>query len=104
MDEAIEHYRQALTLALEIGNRNSEFEARHGLGVGLLDNGHHDAAFEQLGRSLELAGELGQEHDQARAHQSLANAYRAVDLEQSDTHERAAKALYAKLGVPPAPG
>src|SRR5690606_5409306 len=103
--EAGEHYRQALTLAQTIGNRNSEFEARHGLGVARPEDGDHDAALEQLHTALALARDLGQEHDQARAHWSLAKAYRAKadEAATASIHERAAEAFFAKLGVPPAP-
>ena len=82
-------------LLRRIGDRASEAEALNDLGQVLLAAGDPSEARAQHGQALELAEEIGDRYEQARAHDGIADG--------AGPHLEQARKIYADLEVPPAP-
>jgi len=103
--QAADHLKQALALLRETGDRagEGEAEALNGLGEIQLAVGQPGKARAQHAAALELAGQVGDPYQQARAHAGLASACHANgDLDQARRHWEQAHTRYAELGVPEA--
>ena len=100
---AIVLLEQALQIARLIGSRPAETTVLNGLGEALLAAGRADQAPDRHMTALELAKQMNDADELARAHHGLARAHAA--LGHADTavlHARAASTQYASLGVPEA--
>ena len=100
-ERAAENYRQALRLAIQIGDRPGEVEAYNGTGAVLLAAGQPGQARAQHSAALALASRIGDKYEQARAHDGLALTYRiAGDHGRARHHWEHALALFTVLGAP----
>lgn len=100
-ESATENYRQALSLAIQIGDRPSEVEAHNGAGAVLLAAGQPGQARAQHSAALALARRIGDKYEQARAHDGLALTYRVTgDHGRARHHWEHALALFTVLGAP----
>ncbi|HTI20938.1 MAG TPA: hypothetical protein VL652_08090, partial [Kutzneria sp.] len=86
------HYRRALALARETGDRHTQAWAHNGLGESLPDAVEHHTA------ALAVATEIGDRNQQARAHAGLGRAHAGTDLGRQ--HYQQALDLYTELGMP----
>jgi tetratricopeptide (TPR) repeat protein len=88
-----------LRLAREIGSGNYEFEALHGSGRLHHAAGRHHVALDHHQQALDLAFDLGQAAEQARAHDGIAHAqYALARPEQARWHWQRALSILAALG------
>lgn len=100
-EQAAEHYQRALDIARWIGGLNGMFEALYGLGELSRLTGHAEHALTHHCEALDIAGKLKQRHDQARAHQALAQDHEALNQpDQVRLHKEQASRIFADLGVP----
>jgi len=100
--EAADYYRQARALFCETGHRLGEARALGNLGI--VDErlgrypqaiGHHQHA-----AALGLASQIGDQYEQARAHNGLARSYHATgDQSQARRHWQEALTRYTDLGA-----
>jgi tetratricopeptide (TPR) repeat protein len=99
--EARDHYRQALARHRALGNRGDEAETLNGLGEAAGALADYDGAGHDHGAALELAVEVGDRPEAARAHRGLARAYAGLGRDgPARDHAREAQAQYADLGHP----
>src|SRR6266508_4526248 len=103
--QAIDHFRQALTLYRRLGNRAGEAEAHNGLGEVLWSAGDAGEARTEHSAALTQAIETGYWYEQVRAHDRLAYAYQAAgERDSARDHWQRALALHAALGTGGGPG
>jgi Flp pilus assembly protein TadD len=96
----VDRYQQALDIGREIGNRNGQFEAHHGIGRAHHATGDHQGALHRHRDALELAVDLDQAPDQARAHDGLAHAQLALgNTGQARHHWQTALSLLTGVGT-----
>ncbi|HEX6345855.1 AfsR/SARP family transcriptional regulator [Umezawaea sp.] len=98
--EALEHLHQALAMDREIGAHAEETSVLNDLGeahraAGLPSEADHRQA-------LAHALDIGDRHQQARAHLGLGHAVSATDPDAARLHWEQSLALYRDLGVPEA--
>jgi tetratricopeptide (TPR) repeat protein/DNA-binding SARP family transcriptional activator len=99
-EEAAADYQRVLDLANQSSTRNYQLEGSLGLGQVNHATGDSAAALAHLNQALALAIEEDVPDDQARAHDWLAHAYRALDqTEQARTHWQHALDILTRLGV-----
>lgn len=98
--EALEHLRQALAITRETGDRAQEVSVLNDFGeahraAGLPSETDHQ-------RALAIALDIGDRHQQARAHVGLGHAVAPNDPEAARLHWELSLAVYQELGVPEA--
>ncbi|PRY38666.1 AfsR/SARP family transcriptional regulator [Umezawaea tangerina] len=98
--EALEHLRQALAITRETGDRAQETSVLNDFGeahraAGLPSQTDHQ-------RALANALDIGDRHQQARAHVGLGHAVAPTDPEAARLHWELSLAVYQELGVPEA--
>lgn len=99
--EAIDHHEQALELTRDVGD-HSEMEVLNELGETCLAAGLTDRAREHHAHALRLAVSTDQRHQQAKAHNGIAQTLQHVDPDAAREHWRQALVIFDDLGVPEA--
>ena len=79
-ERAIDHYKQVLAIAREIGDRRSEGNTLGNLGNAYADLGQGECAIDSYEQQLEITREIGDRRGEGSALGNLGNAY--VDLGQ----------------------
>jgi DNA-binding SARP family transcriptional activator len=99
--EAVDQLGQALALARELGHRGLDAELLNHLGETLAAMGELEPAGVRHAEAHAVAVAIGDRYEQARALDGLAAAWRQRGQRgRAARHRRAARAIYAELGVP----
>lgn len=100
--EALEHYRRAMALCQETGDRLGEARATSGIGNVYVSTGDHTAALANLHRALELQEELDDRLGLARTICAIGNVHLGNgDYPVALQHYHRAHTLYEDLGNSP---
>jgi tetratricopeptide (TPR) repeat protein len=100
---AADHFRQALALFREAGDRSGEAIALNGLGNASLLAGKPQDARIYYASPLGLASQADEKYQQARAHHGLARSHDAAgDRGEARHHWQHALILYENLATPEA--
>ncbi|WUH98351.1 tetratricopeptide repeat protein [Spirillospora sp. NBC_00431] len=98
-DQALDHLHQALDLARATANRPLENETLNRLGETAHRTGDPARAHHQ--EALDIATEIGDRYEQARAHDGLARAHHDLGHHrEAREHRQQALTGYTELGVP----
>lgn len=98
--EALEHLRRALAITREIGDRTEETSVLNDFGEAHRAAGLPSEADHQ--RALTSALDIGDRHQQARAHLGLGHAVVEEDPEAARLHWELSLTIFQELGVPEA--
>ena len=102
-EKAAEQLERALAMAREDGMPDCEVEVLNTLGELALATGRAQAAVAQHTAALDLAEQVTDDYELARAHRGLAYTYAVLgDKEQAAGHRREALVVYRRLGTPEA--
>ncbi len=97
-EAAIARHREAVAVFRSLGDRAGEADALNGLGLAACRTGDEDVVRAALVRALELATEVADPFQQARAHHGLARLT-ADGVAAAREHGRLGLDLYGKLGL-----
>lgn len=102
-EEAADHYKRTLTLAIELGEREVEAQSCYSLGNTYTLLREFATAIDYHQRHLGIAQELGDRVGEARACWSLGNAHSAIGnhekaLKYAESHLQLAKELQDPVG------
>ena len=101
--EACDRLQEALVLYQETGGRSGQADALNSLGEALLTAGQPSLAAARHATARDIASDIGDTYQQARAHDGLARAHHALaSTGQARDHWERALALYTHLGTPEA--
>ncbi|XP_035685414.1 tetratricopeptide repeat protein 28-like [Branchiostoma floridae] len=96
---AIQYYKQQLTLARQLGDRNQEGVAYNRLGLSHSDMGELEAALEWNQKALKTFEEVGDTKEQIAQHTNMGDAYRRLGkLDQATSHFSTALQMAQQTG------
>jgi tetratricopeptide (TPR) repeat protein len=99
LDKALEHHRQALEIAKEIGHRRGEAAQLCNRGLVYRQQGELDKALEHHQQALEIDKETGNRLGEANALGNLGLVYRYLgDLEKALNHHQQALEIHRVIG------
>ncbi|NPA26648.1 MAG: tetratricopeptide repeat protein, partial [Chloroflexi bacterium] len=99
VEDAIEHYRQALAIAREIGDRRGEGNRLGNLGNAYADLGRVEEAIEHYQQALAIAREIGDRRNEGAWLGALGLAYAALGrVEEAIEHYQQALAIAREIG------
>lgn len=100
--EAQYHQQQAMATSQQFIQPQHEPEIRNNQGITLRLAGKPHQAIPHHQEALNLATHLGDRYEQARAHQAMAQAHKALaDPTTATHHQTQAQALHKAMGTPP---
>ncbi|NKE62108.1 tetratricopeptide repeat protein [Lentzea sp. PSKA42] len=99
-EEALTHLLEALRLMRQVGDRACESAILNNLGVAHRALGSPDQALVHHRESLALAADAQHRHEEATAHDGIAQVIVATEPESARDHWARALAIYEELGAP----